>query len=417
MSKKPKIPKITQFNYEGLRVILANNKSPFAHVCISVLAGSFAEEPGNEGYSHFLEHMLFKGTSKRSYVNITEDAGLLGADQNADTSNDIVNYFLNLPSKNIGKGLDLLLDMFFNSAYDKKEIDKERGVILEELKMYEDDPNTFYYDYVLDPYIYKAPLDHPVIGYRESLANLTRESLVEFRKKMYALDNTYLIVVGDITAEDLVTTLKKYRKYWSSFSKLSCIPADAPFLKNVPDYVFTKDGVQQTQLSYALPGVDERTYLTNPAYSVALNAFGGGMYSVLFESVREDLGLCYNVNSFRYQDNSLEGVNLITTLTEKEDLAREAIINTIASTQKNGISKTKYLCAKASREAGLFKRLDSSIGLASLIKTLLDFREGTVYPIKDYLSATESLTHKKVEKALQELISKPGVWVAMRPAK
>jgi predicted Zn-dependent peptidase len=274
---------------------------------VTVLAlfpvGSRYESKKISGVSHFVEHMMFKGTKKRpTHLEISRELDSLGAEYNAFTSKDYTGYYVRTGEVNTEKAFDWLADIIFNSKFDAEEIAKEKGVIVEELRMYEDNPLM-----AVDTLFEKAAFgDHPlgwdVGGTPESVNGLSREDLWNYYQNYYSPDNMVLVVAGNINNKKLAKSLKHFLAHKgaekqsdlkSGFEKFVW-PKNNPALEN--RVVVSEKKLDQAQVIIGFPGL----HYNDPdrfAAAVLLNILGGGMSSRLFVEVREKRGLAYMVNA------------------------------------------------------------------------------------------------------------------------
>lgn len=272
---------------------------------ITVLAlfpvGSRYEDREISGASHFVEHMMFKGTEKRpTYLEISRELDAAGAEFNAFTYKDYTGYYVKIGVEKAKLAFDILSDIVFNSRFDKEEMDKERGVIIEELRMYEDNPAT-----AVDLLSDKATFgDHPlgwdIAGTMQTLKSMTRDHLWDYYKKYYVPGNMVLAVAGNVNSKTL--------KFLDYFSRIKKRPS-AGLEKNFKEFSWpratlemekrtevSKRKLDQSNIIVTFPGVKQNDPDRHAA-AVLLNILGGGMSSRLFVEVREKKGLAYVINA------------------------------------------------------------------------------------------------------------------------
>jgi predicted Zn-dependent peptidase len=255
--------------------------------------GSVDEEICNNGISHFIEHMLFKGTSNRTAKDIADQMAHIGGRVNAFTSKEYMCYYAHVLDEHFDISLDILSDMIFNSIFNVEEMEKEKGVILEEISMSEDSPEDIVHDILQDKMWVNSPMAYSILGSKENVNSFTRNDLTEYLSKHYVADNIVISVVGKI---DFDETVKKLNE---KFSKIS---TSKPLTrKNNSDYkkVFvTRDkDIEQVHLCMAFPSI---SYDSDKIFdaSVLNTILGGGLNSRLFQSIREEKGLAYSIYSF-----------------------------------------------------------------------------------------------------------------------
>jgi len=266
--------------------------------------GSRYEHKKISGISHFVEHMLFKGTKKRpTHLEISRELDSLGAEYNAFTSKDYTGYYVRTGEINTEKAFDWLADITFNSKLDGEEIEKEKGVIVEELRMYEDNP-LMAVDNLFERAMFGEghPLGWDIGGTPESVRGLSREDLWNYYQNFYLPSNMVLVVAGNINDKKLAKSLKSFetgrakdKKHdlKSNFEKFVWKKELLPLAERL---VVSEKKLDQAQVIMGFPGLP----YNDPdrfAASILLNILGGGMSSRLFVEVREKRGLAYMVNA------------------------------------------------------------------------------------------------------------------------
>ncbi len=261
-------------------------------VGIWVKAGSVDETAKNSGISHFIEHMLFKGTENRTAKQIAEDVDRIGGQINAFTGKEATCYYLKTLASNVDRAADILIDMFINSKFDEEEMEKEKRVVYEEIKMIEDSPEDDAHD-IISELIFKGnPLAKSIIGTPKSLNGITRNAIKKYIAEEYTRDNIVVSVCGRFDPDHVCELFD---------SKLTALNAEkTPKTYQEADYkpnykVKVKD-IEQSHLCLGLKGLplaDERYY----SLVLLNNIMGGSMSSRLFQNIREEKGLAYSVYS------------------------------------------------------------------------------------------------------------------------
>ena len=261
-------------------------------VGIWVKSGSMYETKDESGISHFIEHMLFKGTKNRTARRIAEEMDFAGGQINAYTARECTCYYTKTLGDNLSLSLDVLSDMYYNSLFSEEDIELERGVIIEEINMYEDSPEDIALDAVCELMWADNPLGYRISGTVESVGGITRSMMLDYYSRLYTPENTVISVAGCF---DEATVIELCEKYFSQKA------LETPFiLKNV-DFVSGKwrhkKDIEQAHLSIAYPAFD---HFNDRIYSLSLlnNILGGSMSSRLFQSLRENNGLCYSIYSY-----------------------------------------------------------------------------------------------------------------------
>jgi len=271
-------------------------------VGIWVKSGSMYETKEESGISHFNEHMLFKGTKNRTARRIAEEMDFAGGQINAYTARECTCYYTKTLGDNMSLSLDVLSDMYYNSLFSDEDIELERGVIIEEINMYEDSPEDVALDAVCELMWADNPLGYRISGTVESVSGISRSMMLDYFNRRYTPENTVISVAGCFDEAVLIELCEKY------FSKKA---SETPFiLKNV-DFVSgewrRKKDIEQAHLSIAYPAFE---HFSDRIYSLSLlnNILGGSMSSRLFQSLRENNGLCYSIYSYT---GAFEGAGML----------------------------------------------------------------------------------------------------------
>lgn len=288
----------------GLRCITIPMPSfESATVLVMVRAGSRFETRKNNGISHFLEHMAFKGTQKRpTAMDISTLIDGIGGEFNAFTGKESTGYYIKSAANHVDLSLDVLSDMLQNSLLDQKEINKERGVILEEINLYEDTPMRKIGD-VYERLLYgDTPLGWDIAGEKEVILKIQREDFTRYMESLYSADNITVVVAGGIHPEK---TLKLVEKYMGQMKKFKTPGFTKVSQKQQKPQVLLKE--KKTEQAHLALGVRTVPLDSPNRYPLLIlsSILGGGMSSRLFHEVREKRGLCYYVRSIseHYTDN------------------------------------------------------------------------------------------------------------------
>lgn len=280
----------------GLRVLTKHMPGTnSATLMIAVATGSRHEADSERGLSHFLEHMMFKGTMKRpTALHIAEALDAVGGEFNAFTDKEMTAYYTKVASQHFDLALDVLSDMLLNSKFDAKEVEREKGVILEEMNMYQDTPMRYVND-LLEGLLYgDTPEGRQIIGTKDSVTAFKREDFVNYWQRQYTAPNMVVAVAGAIEP-DLVTK-KIERVFGNLASQNAKARGEAMFQQAEPKVHYFQKTTDQTHFrlgvrAFALS--DPR----RPILQVLSAILGGGMSSRLFTNIRERQGLCYYINS------------------------------------------------------------------------------------------------------------------------
>jgi len=337
----------------GVRVLTER----IPHVSSAVIGfwvetGSRYEDASDAGYSHFLEHMMFKGTKKRSARDIASQIDKIGAHINAATNKEYTIYFIHAMADHLNFGVEMLADIVRNSVFDKTELEREKKVVLEEIKMYEDSPEDSLGDLFMRTFFPGHPLGKPIIGNEKTIGLINRDRLCSFFDRNYHASNLTVSIAGRIPSDKFLKDIERLRLPRSTVSR----PVEPPVRLEFDRKHGEKD-IQQVHFMIGFPGVSAAEELRYPMY--VLNAvLGGGISSRLFQEIREKRGLCYSVQSFQisYIDT---GTLQIYCATDVKKIAKtlEAVLKVC-----RGI-KTDLITNKELREAK--EQIKGQLSLAS----------------------------------------------------
>jgi predicted Zn-dependent peptidase len=281
----------------GLRVITIPMKdNPTATVLVLVEAGSKYEEKKVNGISHFLEHMCFKGTIKRPQaIDISKELDMLGSQYNAFTAQEYTGYYAKSDAKNFSKIFDVVSDIYLNSTFPEAEMQKEKGVIIEEINMYEDMPNRHVQDLIMKLLYGDQPAGWNVAGEKENILKMKRDDFTAYKKQHYLPEATVLVVAGAVTEKEV---MKEVNKIFDKVERGKKSKKEKVKEQQTKPQVLLK--FKETDQTHFVLGV--RTYdlfnKRNAVLSVLGGVLGGGMSSRLFQKLREELGVGYYVRAY-----------------------------------------------------------------------------------------------------------------------
>lgn len=280
----------------GLKIVtVPDQNSLAATVLVLVEAGSKYETKDINGLSHFLEHMCFKGTRKRpKAIDISSELDALGAQYNAFTGQEYTGYYAKVISEHFDRALDLVSDLYLNPVFREEEIEKEKGVVVEEINMYEDIPQRKVSDLLMELLYGNQPAGWPIAGEREIVKSLTKDALLDYRGKHYVASGTTVIVAGKFDEKTV------FKKIEDSFSGIVAGDKHAKIKTSEsqinPNVLIHEKKSDQTHLILATRGYD-MFHPDRYVLEVMSGVLGGGMSSRLFQKIREDMGAAYYVKS------------------------------------------------------------------------------------------------------------------------
>ncbi|WP_134700425.1 pitrilysin family protein [Ammoniphilus sp. YIM 78166] len=384
----------------GVRVII--EKIPTVRsvaLGIWVGTGSRNEEPSNNGISHFIEHMLFKGTKTRSAKEIAESFDQIGGHVNAFTSKEYTCYYARVLDDHAPMALDILSDMFFHSVYDEEEIKKERKVVIEEIKMYDDTPDDLVHDLIAKASFPQHSLGYSILGTEEVLNEINRDTILSYIDKRYTPSNVVITVAGNVN-DSLLDSIKGqfshfYREEVNT-DRLSPSFHAGSKLK--------KKETEQAHLCLAFPGLEVGN---KDIYALILmnNILGGSMSSRLFQEVREERGLAYSVFSYHssFRDNGMFTVYAGTAPKQLEEVY-SVIVNTLQKLKQEGITKEELLKGKEQLKGSLMLSLESTNSRMSRLgknELLLGKHLG----LDEILQKVDGVTLDHVQAAIEKIFN------------
>lgn len=298
----------------GVRIVserMSNTRSVATGIFIK--AGSRTETMEEHGISHLIEHMMFKGTRQQSAKEIAVYFDRLGGNINAFTSKDQTCYYVKTLDEHARAAFDVLADMFLDSKFEEEELEKEKRVVIEEIKMYEDTPDDLVHELLAIAAYGDDVMARPILGTEESVLKINRQMIMEYVKEAYAPDQIVISLAGHVT-DELIAQVKNRFSIIEPSQTTRHI--QAPILKS--DTVRKEKDTEQVHVCYNFPSIasaDDRL----PTLALLNNAFGATMSSRLFQSIREDRGLAYSVFSY-YTTFDDHGTFTIYVGTSKETL-------------------------------------------------------------------------------------------------
>jgi predicted Zn-dependent peptidase len=279
----------------GLRLLHIPTASPISHFGILIDAGTRDEPEAHPGLAHFVEHTIFKGTEKRNAYRVINRMESVGGDLNASTSKEETDFYASFLSPDYPRAVELLADIFFHATFPKKEIEKEKTVIFEEINYYNDSPSELIFDDFESLVFHQHDMGKIVLGTKESVQNIHREDVMDFISKNYTLENVVLASVGNISTEKLVRLCDKY---FGSSKLTEGTRRRKPFTNFQPQTRNVRKSTSQTNVVTGTLAYDIRDPKRIP-FMLLNNILGGqGQNTRLNMSVREKMGLAYTVESY-----------------------------------------------------------------------------------------------------------------------
>ena len=349
--------------------------------------GSSEEPPELRGISHLLEHMLFKGTPRRSARRIAQEMDAVGGNLNAATDKELTVFYAHVMDKHLPVAVDVLSDMFLHALLDADELRKERDVVLEEIKMYDDSPDDVINDAFARTLWRGANLGDPTIGFAKTVSGIDRDTLAAWHRERYAPGTVLIAAAGNLDHDDLAARLGEA---FAGFSGVAVAPvAEQPVFH--PAVNVTHDDTGQAYVMLGMPGLsmrDERRY----ALSVLDTILGGGMSSRLFQEVREERALAYEVSSFQqaYRAAGLFGVSAGTS-PERVQECIDVIVDEIDGLVDGGVTHEEVARAREHLKGNMTLALESTSSRMSRLarNALVHGRQISAEEVEERFDAVE----------------------------
>ncbi len=374
----------------GLTVLLEPIDNVVSVSCgLWIKVGSRHEKANEMGYAHFIEHMLFKGTEKYSAKDIARLVDRVGGQHNAATNREYTCYYINVVSDYLNLAVEILSDTYLHSRFDADEIEKEKNVVIEEIRMYEDTPDEHIHDLFMDTMFYKSPLGHSILGSIETISSIHRESIISFYNHHYTDDTCLFVISGNFNVEEAKQIIEHY------FCK-DCTTQNTKNILAPPQYerklrVHLDKDLEQIHLCIGTDGlskVDEDRW----AYYVFNTILGGSMSSRLFQNIREKEGLCYSIYCFHssFMDTGVFGIYCGTAPSQYNKLLK-LVANECRQLISLGISEEELADAKSYLVGNMALSLESTeVRMSHIAKNEMVF--GQQFTFKEIVRNIQAVT-------------------------
>ncbi len=376
-----------------------------------VAVGSRDETPTTYGSTHFLEHLLFKGTLTRSALDIAVSFDSVGGEHNALTAKEYTCYYAKIQDRDLPMAVDVIADMLTSSVLDRTEFDNERGVILEELAMADDDPSDVASERFFEAALGDHPLGRPIGGSAETITAVTRDAVWNHYRANYRAQDVVITVAGavdhDLLVAEVTAALK--RAEWDLDAAASPVPrrdASAGLIERGSPLVIVQRPIEQANLILGVPGLaaaDER----RATLTVLNSILGGGMSSRLFQEIRERRGLAYSVYSFApsYSDAGLFGIYAGCSPAKTEQVA-ELMLSEFRKLASDGVTEEEMRRAAGQLSGASALALeDSDTRMSRLGRSEITL--GEFVDLDESLRRIELVTEDDVRELAEELVARP----------
>ena len=367
---------------------------------IWVKVGSRHEPPDKNGISHFLEHMFFKGTKKRSAKDIAFEIDSLGGELNAFTSRENTTFYIKVLDEFLEKGLELLSDIFLNSTFPEEDIGKEKKIIKEEIKMVEDTPDDYIHDLSNQTIWGNSGLGQPVLGRRDTIKLFMKDDLISHIRKYYGTKDIVVSCAGNFETEHLLSLLNKNLGHLRRGSE--------PWRGAAPDFankveVFRKE-LSEAHICLGIKGIPQAS---DERYSLfTINTIlGAGVSSRLFQEIREKRGLAYSIYSFiaSYIDTGVWGVYAGVSRKKVREVI-ELILAEIYNL-KDTVNETELQRAKNQLKGNIILGLESTSSRMNNIARQ-EIYYGKYYSPREIMNEIDSITVKQIKELIEQLVQK-----------
>jgi len=388
----------TQLN-NGIRVI--TERIPHAHsvsIGIWITNGSRHDRRDLNGVAHFIEHLLFKGTAQRSALDIAREIDSVGGVLNAFTCREYLCFYAKVLSDALPKAVDLLTDIFLHSSFDASEIEKERKVILQEIRMIKDSPDNYIHELFCQSFWKSHPLGMSIVGTEESVAGMTRDALLETRHERFRADDIIICAAGNVRHEDLISLLTR---------QFTEVPAGSHVCTDTPPCYEKRLGIlekdlEQVHLCLGTRALPQDSPLRYAGY-ILNTILGGSISSRLFQEVREKQGLAYSVYSY-VLSHSDTGTMVVYAGTKPEKLLDviDIVLNELRTLKTEAVSTSEINFAKEHLKGNLLLSLENNDNrMTKLAKNEIYF--GRQVPIREVLDGLQRVSSEDVMDLGREL--------------
>lgn len=386
----------------GLRVVMEQiPTSRSVSFGIWVKTGSRNESDVNNGISHFIEHMLFKGTERHSAHAIAEVFDGIGGNVNAFTSKEYTCYYAKVLDEHLPIAVDVLSDMFFHSQFDKTELEKEKNVIFEEISMYEDTPDDLVHDLAAKASYGSHPLGLTILGTEDRLAKMTPDDLRAYMANHYTVDNTVIAAAGNLDDR----AIELLERHFGSFAARGGEDADKEpnFLAEL---LFHEKKTEQNHICLTLPGLSVREENVYPMILLN-NTIGGGMSSRLFQEIREKRGLAYSVYSYHsaHADSGLFTIYAGTAPKQTEEVLK-VTLELLENVKRSGMTPAELKKGKEQLKGSLILSLESTGSRMNRLGKN-ELMLGKHYSLDEMLQRIDAVVMDDIDRLIASLFGQP----------
>lgn len=381
----------------GLRLIV-NQMSGLLSVSMGILVhtGASVESDKEDGISHFIEHMMFKGTEKRSSFQISDEMDRIGAQMNAFTGKDMTCYYAKSTTGHAAEAFEILADIFLNSTFPEDEMAREKGVIIEEINMNEDTPDDLCLDLLSNAFYGNEGYGRNILGPKENVSSFTKTDVYAYMQKNYIPNNIVISMAGNIDIDFAVALVERY---FLDLEEKNCSRNEIPVKLQAKSLVKTKD-IEQVHIGIAYPSVERYGELFD-ATQIMNVVLGGGVSSRLFQTVREKLGLAYTVYSYVSAFAETGALSIYAGVNAQKYLQSvEAIYGCVNDIKVNKISQDEFSRGKEQLISSLIFSQESTSSQMLLFGKELLYSD-KVYNFEDRINKIKDVSFNDVLDAIE----------------
>lgn len=390
----------------GLRLVA----KPLDHlytvtVGVFVDVGSVKETKENNGYSHFIEHLLFKGTDKRTSLQISEAIDDIGASINAYTSKDNTCFYTKSAADDVESCLDVLSDMYFNATFPQEELDRERGVVLEEINMCDDTPDDVCADLVSEALFCEQSLGQTILGNPENIKYSDRHSIKLFKERYYIPSGTVISVCGKFDFDALDKLIEKY--FESNCSKENRAVEIEPDVNYTSNTLHSVKSINQSHVQLAW-GAYPFNSPQSSACAMLASVLGGGLTSRLYQSVREKNGLAYSVYAYPSSYLKAGSFEIYVGMSPENSVKTCSLVKKeIDLLLENGVTETELARAKIQAVNSIYMAAENPMTLMRLYgRSLLKYNDK--FSIEKDVARYKSVTLQDINNVARDMLTKPN---------
>ncbi|MCD3216139.1 insulinase family protein [Clostridium botulinum C] len=396
----------------GINLITIRKDTQLAAINLGVKIGSIYENKDEKGIAHFVEHMLFKGTKNRDNKTLNEELEQRAGEYNAYTDYTATVYSITALKEELEKSLELFADMAQNSIFSEEEMEKERGVILAEIRTSKDDIEDYSYKKTIEYAFKKSPIRINTIGTDKSVKSFTRKNLVDFYEKYYVPNNTYITVVSSKNHEEVLKLVEKYFANWKTkeVKRSKVIYEDNISCKKIS---YKKDIEQSTIIYlYTFHNLDKKEEL---ALRILNYKLGESANSLLFRKLREEKGLAYDIYSELDATKNVKILNIYTAVNEEDVEESLKLIDNIISdivNEKIILDDSSVALMKKVLKTAVVQTLEDSTELGNyILHQVMD--NADIYEFVDDMNNMENIKGEDIYNVAKTVLKNPTIHILL----